>query len=82
MLAYLARMASGAFDGVTAESAQGINISALGAYYKELAYFTDCVARGERFGRSGLEDVAASLRLAFEEMELAGGACSTASGGR
>jgi predicted dehydrogenase len=64
------------FKSLKAESKQGINMSSLGAYYKELDYFTGCLFRGEKFGRSQLAEVAPSLELAFREIRLSGGAVS------
>jgi predicted dehydrogenase len=61
------------FKSVKAESKQGINISSLGAYYKELDYFTGRLIQGKKFDRSVLAEVTPSLELAFREIKLAGG---------
>jgi predicted dehydrogenase len=62
------------FNSFKAESSQGINLSSLGAYYKELDYFTGCLLKGKRFDRSTLAEVGPSLELVFKEIKLAGGA--------
>jgi predicted dehydrogenase len=61
------------FNSLKAESGGGVNITALGAYYKELDYFTGCLLDGKKFGRSVLADVAPAVELAFKENRLLGG---------
>jgi predicted dehydrogenase len=61
------------FKTLARESEQGINISSLGAYYKELEYFTGCLTRGQPFDLACLDLVSGSLELALREIELAGG---------
>jgi predicted dehydrogenase len=62
------------FRSFKAEAREGINISSLGPYYKELDYFTSCIREGKDFVRSSLEDVALSMKTVFREIRLAGGA--------
>ena len=49
----------------------GGNISDLGGYYYELAYFYDCIRRGEPVSFCTPESSRASLDLALKEIELA-----------
>jgi predicted dehydrogenase len=62
------------FRSFKAEAREGINISSLGPYYKELDYFTSCIREGKGFARASLEDVALSMKTVFREIQLAGGA--------
>jgi predicted dehydrogenase len=62
------------FAGFKAETDAGINVSSLGAYYKELDYFTGCLIRGERIAKATLDEVSSSMELALREIELCGGA--------
>jgi predicted dehydrogenase len=61
------------FKTTTQKSEQGINVSSLGAYYKELEYFTGCLKQGKQFNKACLEVVSGSLELALQEIKLSGG---------
>lgn len=51
----------------------GINISSLGAYYKELKYFAGRLISGEPLEIAPLSEAVKSLELDLKEIELAGG---------
>jgi len=55
-------------DEAAATSEEGGNISSLGGYYNELAYFLDCLTSGRSIEQSTLKDGCDSLRLTLREI--------------
>ncbi len=49
----------------------GIDLSSLGGYYTEIAYFYDCLAKGVEPEIASLEEGIGSVRLALRELEAA-----------
>ena len=49
-------------------SVGGGNISDLGGYYNELEYFTDCLKKGEKPVKAGLEESARAVKFVSDEM--------------
>lgn len=56
------------------EMDMGINVSDLGPYLNEIKYFVETIQAGNKVGIASLSEAVASFRLAFRELELAGGA--------
>lgn len=52
----------------------GINISSLGAYYKELRFFSELVENGNKKAAAPLCEAVESARLVWKEIAIAGGA--------
>lgn len=60
-------------DEFEGENSAGINVSALGGYYNELKYFTNCVIQGIEPEIAPLSEAVKSLELVLKEIDIAGG---------
>ena len=55
---------------VSVSSVKGGNLSDLGGHYKELAYFTERAAAGEKIERAALGDSVSSLEFIIKELSF------------